>query len=77
MGSLKVTEHKDLLKQNRIKVKHVNGNIMYASSEGYVNKSDASHAAVTTSIALIDHYREKLTEDQVGELQDILKSLER
>ena len=77
MGSLKVTEHKDLLKQNRIQVKHVNGNIMYASSEGYVNKSDASHAAASTSIALIDHYRDKLTEDQVGELQDILKSLER
>ena len=32
---------------------------------------------VTAAIALIDHYRNELTEDEVGELQDILKSLER
>ena len=29
------------------------------------------------AISLIDYHREKLTEDQVGELQDILKSLDR
>ena len=29
------------------------------------------------AISLIDLHREELTEDQVGELQDILKSLDR
>ena len=77
MEKLKVTEHKDILKQNRIRVKHVNGNIMYASTQGYANKSDASHAAKTTAIALIDYYRNELTEDEVGELKDILKSLDK
>ena len=67
-----VEEYKDKKSENRIRVTHMNGNKMYSSTEGYKNLKDCVHASVVTSLALLDHYKENLTPQQVGLLQEIL-----
>ena len=52
----KVIEHRDVLKGHRIKVKAENGNITYASTEGYKNIKDCRNAAINTAIQILDYY---------------------
>ena len=70
-----VIEYRDILKEHRIKVKATNGNKTYASTEGYKNIKDARNTAINTSIAILAHYKDKLSESQRIELNDLLYKL--
>jgi len=45
-----------LRKEWRWRIKADNGNIIAASSESYVNKSDAEYNAKSTASSIIEHY---------------------
>ena len=58
---MKIEEYKDENSEHRIRLTADNGNIMYASTEGYKNKEDAVQAAIITSIELLKMYREDIS----------------
>lgn len=72
----KTEEYKDANGKNRIRHTADNGNVTYASSQGYANLTDMRDSTINTAIALLEHYREDLSADQVDRLVDLSESIE-
>mgnify|MGYP006200907935 CR=1 FL=1 len=59
-----VIEYKDRLGEYRVKVKAVNGNKTYASTEGYKNKKDAKDTAINASLDILETFARILSDTQ-------------
>ena len=65
----KTEEYKDARGKNRIRHTADNGNVTYASSQGYHNLKDARDAAINAALELLDHYHDEMDEGQFGVLE--------
>lgn len=72
----KTIEYKDRNGKNRIRHTADNGNVTYASSQGYHNKTDMRDAAINAAIDLLDHYQEEMNIDQIDRLLDLTENME-
>lgn len=72
---MKIEEYKDQKEEHRIRLTADNGNIIYASTEGYKNIEDARQAALSSSIEVLKRYYRHLSWDQILDLQEFAGSL--
>lgn len=69
---MKIEEYKDENNEHRIRLTAENGNIMYASTEGYKNKEDAIQAAIKSSIAILKKYSFEIDKEDVRKLYELV-----
>ncbi len=70
---MKIEEYKDEKQEHRIRLTADNGNIIYASTEGYKNLKDAKQAAIKSALDILDGYYKELTLDNMVQLEDVLE----
>ena len=72
---MKIEEYKDEKNEHRIRLTADNGNIIYASTEGYKNAEDARQAAIKASIEILIEYEEQIRLYDIGRLRRMINDL--